>query len=338
MPTVAEILKQTGFTEEQIATLDPKAITAFTGVLSAAEQERNAAKEAAQKAEQEHQAAQQAAQKAQEKAEQDRQALLKEKEAAELVKRSNDQWYAESVAPALNTWGSEKANLEAEIAFYRKQNEAARVNGFVPTEAPKFTPSETAPPAATQQRDNQGRYVAGAPGSTPGSPTFTMEDVRNGLGSTLGTLSDVQWKYQSLFGRPMPISPTELVRQAEAVKLDPAVYAARTFQFQEKEAEMQRKLAEEHDAKIRAEALAPFEAKLAEAEKAKDEAVKATDRKWAEKIGNNPDVRITQQSQYSEVARAVKAGERPDPLMLNEAQRKVATRQAIRGELSENAA
>ena len=130
--------------------------------------------------------------------------------------------------------------------------------------------------------------MAGAPGSTPGSPTFTMEDVRNGLGSTLGTLSDVQWKYQSLFGRPMPISPTELVRQAEAVKLDPAVYAARTFQFQEKEAEMH--------------------------------------------------VRITQQSQYSEVARAVKAGERPDPLMLNEAQRKVATRQAIRGELSENAA
>jgi len=334
MPTVQEILKQSGLNDEQIAALDAKAVSAFTGILSTSEQTQRAAQETTQKAEAERKAAQQA----QEKAALEMQAAARDKEAAEAAKRANNEFYAESIAPALNTWGSEKANLEAEVAFYKKQNEAARANGFVPTEAPTFTASPLPAASDGPPRDPKGRYVAGAPGGTPGSPTFTMEDVRDGLGSTLGTLTDIQWKYQSLYGKPMPISPTELVKQAETVKLDPATYAARTFQFAEKEAEISRKVAEEHDAKIKAEAEAPLQAKLAEAAKATEEAIKANDRKWAEKIGSNPDVRIAQPSQYAEVARAVKAGERPDPLALNEAQRKLATRQSIRSEMAESAA
>lgn len=267
MPTVQEILKQTGLSDEQITALDTKAVQAFTSVLSTAEQER---------------------------------------QRAEVERRANAQFYAESIAPALDSWATEKANYDAQLGYYKSQIESARASGL-----------EFAPPPG-QQRDNQGRYVAGAPGGTPGSPTFTIQDVRDGLGSTLGTLTDIQWKYQTLYGKPMPISPTELVRQAEAQRLDPATYAARTYQFAEKEAEQQRKTQEEHDAKIRADAEA------------------ARDRHWAEKMGSNPDVRIAQSSRYADVQRAVKAGERPDPLMLNEQQRKQATRQAIRTEVIEN--
>jgi hypothetical protein len=333
MPTVQEILKQSGLNDEQIAAVDAKVMAGVTGVLTAAEQAQHTAQEAAAKANADLLATQQA----QEKADKERQAAVQEKEAAETIKRANEQYYAESIVPALNTWGTEKANLEAEIAFYRKQNETARNSGFIAAEAPKFTPPEASFSEA-QVRDNKGRYAANVPGATPGSPTFTMEDVRNGLGSTLGTLTDIQWKYQTLFGKPMPISPTELVRQAEAVKLDPATYAARTFQFTEKETEIARRAQEEHDAKIRAEAVAPFEAKLAEKDKAVDEAIKANDRKWAEKIGSNPDVRIAETSRFADVTRAVKAGERADPLSMNDSQRKIATRQAIRSEIVENAA
>ena len=40
MPTVAEVLKQAGMTDEQIAALDAKAMTGLGTVLSAAETER----------------------------------------------------------------------------------------------------------------------------------------------------------------------------------------------------------------------------------------------------------------------------------------------------------
>jgi hypothetical protein len=235
----------------------------------------------------------------------------------------------------LNNWGTEKANLEAQLAFWKAQNEGARAAGFIPAEAPVFQP-QNVPPGNSQQRDAQGRYVAGAPGGVPGSPTFQgIEELRKDVGGALGVLTDIQWKYQSLYGKPMPISPTELVKQADALRLDPAAYAAHTFKFAEKEAEIAKKAQEEHDAKIRAEAAAPYEAKLAEAAKATEEAIKATERKWAEKIGSNPDVRIAQPSRFADVARAQKAGERPDPLSLNEAQRRQATSQAIRQETAE---
>ena len=335
MPTVQEMLKQSGLSDEQIAALDAKAISAFSGVLTAAEQKEQAATQAAVKAEQERIAGQEAATKT----EQERQAAQAAQEAAEVARRSNQQFYDESIAPALNNWGTEKANLEALIAYYKAQNEGARAAGFIPAEAPGFQAPQNAgqpPNGGAPQRDAQGRYVAAAPGGTPGSPTFQgVEELRKEVGGALGVLTDIQWKYQSLYGSPMPISPTELVKRADALRLDPAAYAAHTFKFAEKEAEIAKKAAEEHDAKIRAEAAAPYEAQLAAAKMATEEAIKATDRKWAEKIGSNPDVRISQPSRFADVARAQKAGERPDPLSLNEGQRRQATSQAIRQETAE---
>jgi membrane protein involved in colicin uptake len=340
MPTVNEILKQSGLNDEQIAALDAKAITAFTGVLTTAEQERKTAQESAAKAqesaakaEQERQVAQQAT----EKAEQDRKAAAEAKEAAEVAQRSNAEFYDKEIAPALNNWGTEKANLEAQAAFYRAQNEAARAAGFVPTEAPNYKPQEAQ--SVTPQRDAQGRYVAGAQGGTPGSPTFTMEAIDQRLGAGISNVGWAMQEYQRLSGGQfLPDSFDKLSEEASNSRLPFRDYVARKYDFAGKQAEIQRKAQEEHDAKVRLEASAPFEAKLKEAEEARQKAIEETDRKWAEKIGSNPDVRIAQPSRFADVARAVKANERPDPLSLNEGQRRQATSQAIRQEISETTA
>ena len=276
MPTVQEILKQSGLSDDQIAAIDGKAVSAFSGVLTIVEQER-----------------QQAA---------------AERERAELERRSNASFYDESIAPALNNWATEKANYDGQLSYYKSQLESARAQGH-----------ELSEPPAQARNAASGRYVTGAPGSTPGSPTYQgIEQLRSEVGGALGVLSDIQWKHQTLYGKPLPISPTELVRQAEAVKLDPATYAARTYGFAEREAELARKTQEEHDAKIR------------------QEAETNVNRQWAEKLGSNPDVRIGQPSRFADVARAVKANERPDPVTLNESQRRQATSQAIHQDIAES--
>jgi len=334
MPTVQEILKQSGLNDEQIAALDAKAITAFTGVLSAAEQERQTASQAVQKAEQERQAAAEAAAKA----EQERQAAAQAQEAAEVAQRSNRQFYDESIAPALNNWGNEKANLEAQLAFLKAQNEAGRAAGFIPAEAPAYQaqnyPNST--DQSAQPRDAQGRYVANAPGGTPGSPTFTMEAIDQRLGNGISNIGWAMQEYQRLSGGQfLPDSFDKLSEEAGNARLPFRDYVARKYDFAGKETVIRQKAQQEHDAKVAAEATAPYEAKLAEAEKARQKAIEETDRKWAEKIGSNPDVKIAQPSRFAEVSRAVKSGDRPDPLALNEQQRRQATSQAIKHEIAE---
>jgi hypothetical protein len=266
--TVEEVLKQSGFTDEQIRELEPRAITAFGGVLSQAERERQA----------------------------------------------NVDFYENSIVPSLTGWEEEKtrldgerARLAAEAAFYRTQAEQARQSGFIPADAPGYVP-----------RDGQGRYVAGAPGGTPGSPQFfDVKQVYERAGDAIGTLTDIQWEHQRLFGQPLPISPSELVRKADAVKLDPRTYAARTFNWDAKQQEIAAKQQADHDDKIRREA------------------EQARDKVWAEKVGSNPDVRMGQDSRFGSSVRAQKQGLIPDPLSLTESQRQAATRAQIRAELSE---
>jgi hypothetical protein len=333
MPTVQEVLKQTGLTDEQIASLDAKVITGFSGILSTAEQERKAAAESVTKAEQERKAAAEAT----EKAEQERKAAAEALEAQEVRKRSNDQFYEESIVPALNNWGNEKTQKEAELAFYKTQLESAKATGFIPTDAPGFQPPAAIAPVAPQ-RDAQGRYVAGAQGGTPGSPTFTMEAIDQRLGNGISNIGWAMQEYQRLSGGQfLPDSFDKLAEEASNSRLPFRDYVARKYDFTGKQAEIQRKQQEEHDAKIKQEAAAPYEAKLKEAEAARQKAIEETDRKWAEKIGSNPDVHIAQPSRFADVARAVKANERPDPLNLNEQQRRQATSQAIRHEVVEHA-
>lgn len=307
MPTVAEVLKETGFTEEQIKALDPKALTAFDGILSTAEKERKDATSA--------------------------------RDQAELAQRSNVEFYETKIAPSLTAWEEEKGRIEndrakasAEAAFYRTQAEEAKKSGFIPTEAPGFDPSKF----NSQPRDGQGRYVPNAPGSTPGSPTFDVNQVYQRAGDAVGVIADLQWEHQRLFGQPMPISPTELIRQADAVKLDPKTYASRTFNWETRRQQLAQEDEKKRSEKIASDATAPFEVKLKEAEEQRKKDLAELDRKWAERTGNNPDVRLPQPSRYADHMRAVKANEMPDPLTLNDQQRRALTSTMIRKELSES--
>jgi len=281
MPSVQDVLRESGFTDEQIAQLDGRAITAFSGVLTQAEQTR------AQ---------------------------------AELERQANIDFYENRIVPSLTTWDEEKQRIEnekarvaAEAAFYRTQAEQARSAGFIPTDAPTFQ-------ASPQQRDTGGRYVAGAPGSTPGSPTFfDVNKVYDRAGDAISTIADIDWRYRQLFdGKPLPVSPSELIKAADARRLDPKIYADQVYGFTKREAELAEQRQKEHDDKIRKEA--------------------ATDRDkyWAERVGSNPDVRRPMQSpQMVDIARATKAGTRQDPLMMSDTERRRATAVAIRTELAE---
>ena len=87
VPTLAEVLKQSGWTQAQIDALDAQAQTGLTnfvtGIYQTAEQKEQAAAESAKKAEEERVAA---------KAAQD---------AAELAQRANKQFYDETIMPSL---------------------------------------------------------------------------------------------------------------------------------------------------------------------------------------------------------------------------------------------
>jgi hypothetical protein len=269
MPTVEEVLKASGFTSEQISALDQKAVGAFSTVLTEATQAR---------------------------------------EAAELAQRSNADFYENQIAPSLVNWDAEKSKYDAELNFYRSQNQSLRDNGFLPADA------------AYQPRDAGGRYVAGVPGSTPGSPTFDVNKVYQRAGDAIGLLSDIQWEHQRLFNQPLPMSPSELVRQADAVKLDPRTFAARQFGWDQKRQEVAKAEQEKHDDAIRREA------------------TEAAQKAFAERYGSNPDMRVaTHNPKLADISRAVRAGTRVDPLSMNESERRNATKAMIRDDLNEQA-
>jgi hypothetical protein len=286
MATVEEILRNAGIGDEQVRALDPKTITAFGGVLSEAERVRQEARAA--------------------------------QEQAELAQRSYTDLYQNQIAPSLIQWDEERQRLEneraqimAENAYYKAQAQGARDAGFIASDAPPFQSGYQ------QGRDSQGRYVAGAPGATPGSPTFDVNQVYQRAGDAINVLTDISWEHQRLFGQPLPVSPSELVKRADAQRMDPRTYAAREFHWEERRQEMQKKQQEDHDNQIRREV-----------EQRKD-------REFAEKLGSNPDIRLAQSSRYSDAAKAVRAGTRVDPLTLNEADRQKATRMAIREDLAQ---
>jgi len=313
MPTVEEILRQSGFNDEQIKALDSKAVTAFSGVLTAAEKERKDA--------------------------------IAAKEAAELAQRSNVDFYENKIAPSLANWEEEKQKIEneraraaAEAAFYRTQAEEAKKSGFIAAEAPGFDPSKFNPTNAnggSPARDPQGRYVAGVPGSTPGSPTFDVNQIYQRAGDAVGVIADIQWEHEKLFGSKMPISPTELIRQADSVKLDPRTYAARTFNWDTRRQQLHEEEEKKKADAIRVEAVTPYEEKLKQQEAEWKKKLADREREIFERVGSNPDMRRPVDSKFSDMTRGVQTKERPDPLNMTDAERRRATTQAIHTELAE---
>ena len=326
--TIQEALQQSGFTPEAIAALDAKALNAFGGILTTAEQKEAAAK-----------TAEEAATLAARQAEEARVAAKAAQEAAEFEKRSNVEFYEQKIIPGLTGFDDEKKaletariNAEAKAAFLQAQVDGAKAAGFVPADAPAFTPPQVVP--GNQPRDMQGRFVPNTLGTTPGSPTFETDFYKR-LDTGVGTIADIQWKHQFLYGQPLPISPTQLIKQADDLKLSPMEYASRTFRFAEKEEERRQAQVKAHDddiaTRVTLEKQKEYEQKEA-ALRAQFEQEKKT---LAERVGNNPDLRVATISKIADVAKAVKAGELPNPLKMTEAERRVATRANIRKDLTE---
>lgn len=283
MPTVQEILKQSGFTDEQISAFDARAIEGFSKVLTTAEQAEKSAREA--------------------------------REAAELAKRTQDEDYETKIAPALDKWGNEAAELRAREAFYRTQNEEARKAGFIAQDAPGYKPQGGTPPGSPQRGAN-GEFVAGASG-VPGSPAY-MTQVEG-----LQALSDVNWtnnEYFRLFKTVPPDDFSVLVAEAARMKLPYKQYVEQKYGFPAKRTEIQNAQQKERDDKIRAEAIAE------------------NDKKWAERGGNNPNVRVGQESQFSAINKGIQAGTLKDPTTMTKEERHRATQSLIQKDIAENMA
>lgn len=268
--TVAEVLKETGMTDEQISGLDPKVTSGFTTILSTAQQAQDA---------------------------------------AELAHRSQMQKWDEEIAPALDAWGNDKASYDARIAAYQAALKAAEEGGFK-------IPEMLKPPtqAATPPKGPDGKFVAGP----TGSPEF-VQKLRDDIGGAFSFLADTTWKYRKLYGQEMPDSPTAIIREAAANRMEPQAWAEKKYNFAAKEAE---------------QAKAARQAEI-------DAAVKTEKAKWdrelAESGGSNPMVNRGQQSDFSKISSAVKANERPSPIGMTREERHKATQQSIQKEIAANA-
>jgi hypothetical protein len=327
VPTLAEVLKQSGWTQAQIDALDANAQAGLTtyvsGVLTTAEQKEQAAKDAVTKAEADLAAA---------KAAQD---------AAELAQRANKEFYDQTIMPSLTGWEDKEkalqqeiANAKATAAFYEAQNKAAKEGGFIAADAPGFV----APAAAVvPPRDGNGKFVAGGPGGTPGSPQF-IEEFENRLGNGLDNSVWALQEYQRLSGGQfLPDSISNLANEARAQKLPFKDYVARKYDFASKSAALQQKAEAEKADAIAKAAVAPYEEKL-----------KAKDAEWQKKLeeqaktisergGNNPDVRRAAISNYPDVKKAVAEGTRKDPLSYaNREERQKAMRDQIQADVAVN--
>lgn len=265
MPTVAEVLKQAGLDDTQIAALDAKAMAGFTSLLSTAETER---------------------------------------QQAELAQRAANQMFEEQITPALNAWGNKEATLSAERDYYKTLAEKAKDGGFV-AEVPPFQPAQVRGPG--------GQFVANG-NQVPGSPSF--QDFENRAGAAIGILTDLQWKYQSLYGKVMPDAPTALLAEATSQRMPLADWAAKKYDFAGKQAAIQKETADKERDAIR------------------KEAVEERDKFWAERTGSNPNIRQGQASQFADVRKAVAEGKREDPLKLSREQRHAATAAQIRQDIA----
>lgn len=267
MPTVQEVLKATGLTDDEIKALNPKLVEGVTTLVSSAQQER---------------------------------------EAAELAKRSVEQTLANDINPALDKWANDKAAQASENAALRAALNAAKEGGF---NMPEFLNNE-------KPKGPDGKFVAGS-NEVPGSPKF-VENLRNEAAVAVSSIMDLNWRHQTLFGKPMPDSPTTLIREAAAQRLDPITYASKKYDFAGRETTIKAEEQKKHDDAIRAEAKAE------------------SDKAWAEKVGSNPNIRPAQASEFSKIEKAVKAGERKDPTMMSRDERHRQTQKAIMQDVSEH--
>lgn len=276
-PTVKDILRQTGFSDDDIERLDAKVLSGFETVLTEADNARTAAAAAAA-------------------------------ESREIERRYRHMYETE-IVPALNSWGSEKATLEATVDFYKKQNEGARTAGFIPKDAPNAEPA----------RGADGRYIAGA-NTVPGSPAMT-DAMKNEF---LQGISEAQWAsdtYKDLYetnAMPEGYDFYETLAEGTRNRMNFRQYFTQKYKLDDKRKERAERQAKAHDDAIRKEERAKIE------------------KEFAERGGSNPGLKPAAASHYASVRKAVQSGTVKDPVKMSAEERRRQTRDMISADVAEN--
>lgn len=235
-----------------------------------------------------------------------------DREAAELAQRAQREMWDQKVAPALDAWGNEKVSLEAERNFYKTQAEGAKAAGFLPKDVPGYVAPANVDPNAG--RGNDGRYVAGS-GAVPGSPTYmTKQEGMSAVANATWFVSE----HMRLHGAPPPDDIETLAVEAERNHLPFRDYVSKKYSFQAKKDEIIANRQKERDDKLIAETNA------------------ARDKMWAEKVGNNPNVRTGTESQFTNLKAGVDSKALKDPLSMSKGERHAQTSQLIQKEIAEN--
>ena len=149
--------------------------------------------------------------------------------------------------------------------------------------------------------------------STPGTPTFSgnPNEFVGKVTQGLSQLSDIEWKYKQLYGKPLPDPPSALIAEADRLGISPSEAAERRYKFSAKQQELR-------DQQIRSET----ESKIR--------------REFAEKSGSNPDMRLPSgNSKYAEVRRAVEQGKLKDPTRMSPQERRAQALNSIHKSLEE---
>jgi hypothetical protein len=205
---------------------------------------------------------------------------------AELQKTSVDQFWANTYAPGIQQWEQEKSDLGRRLAASESQRAAYERERQVLVEQGIVTGDNSVKPNNSF--------------TTPGTPTFSGDpnDFVGRVSQGLSQLSDADWKHKQLYGQPLPIAPSELIKEADRLGISPMEAAERKFKFAAKEQELRdNRIREEVESKVR--------------------------REFAEKAGSNPDLRQPSGSaKYADTRRAVEKGELRDPLRLTQAERR----------------
>jgi hypothetical protein len=280
--TLAEILKETGLSDEQISAIDQKAMDGLTRIVTSANDTL---------------------------------------ERAEFARRAQHEEYDKNIAPSLAKWADNDAILSTENAALKTWAQKVKDSGYLPAEVvaamPTFGAVSANPQATSTVRGPDGKFVAGA-NPTPGSPAFVdTKKLEQDLAGAFSFTADTSWNYRRLYGQEMPDSPTALIREAAQQRMSPQDWAAKKYDFAGKEKTAAEAKQKEHDDAIR------------------KAAVEETEKKWAERVGNNPNIRIPQESAFTEVQKAVTAGKRQDPLKMTPEQRKTNTHANIQQEMQE---
>jgi len=235
-----------------------------------------------------------------------------EREAAELERRKVADTFEKEINPALAKWGNESASLTAERDYYKTLADKAKEAGFAPAAEPFKAP------ASNPGRGDDGKFVAGAPGATPGSPTYmTKEEGYRAVTSAQWFISE----YMRLNnGAPPPDDMESLAVQAQSERIPFRDFVAKKYDFAGKREAIKAADQKKHDDAIR-----------------KEESDRVTKEFTERMASGNPMIRQSETSKFSEIRKGVEEGKRPNPITQTREQRRQSTSRAIQHDIAENA-